>query len=80
MFSLVSMQHVAHPPVFYPHNSADFFFFLALFVNSLISEMKPTLFAESGGRGTGERHTVPQKAERMVLLEVALAVLEVAFS
>lgn len=42
--------------------------------------MKPTLFAESGGRGTGERHTVPQKAERMVLLEVALEVLEVAFS
>lgn len=70
------MQHVAHQPVFYPHNSTDFFLSS---VNSLISEMKPTLFAESGGRGTGERHTVPQKAERMVLLEVALEMLEVAF-
>lgn len=39
---------------------------------------KPTLFAERGGRGTGERQTVPLKAERMVLLEVALEMLEVA--
>lgn len=42
--------------------------------------VKPTLFAERGGRGTGERHTVPPKAERMVLLEVALERLEVALN
>lgn len=39
-----------------------------------------TLFAERGGRGTGERQTVPPKAERMVLLEVALEMLEVALN
>ncbi len=42
---------------------------------------KPTLFAERGGRGTGERQTVPPKAERMVLLEeVAIEMLEVALN
>lgn len=39
-----------------------------------------TLFAEFSGRGTGERQTVPQKAERTVLLEAALETLEVAFN
>lgn len=39
-----------------------------------------TLYAEFGGRGTGERQTVPQKAERTVLLEAALETLEVAFN
>lgn len=47
---------------------------------SFTLKIKPTLFAERGGRGTGERQTVPPKAERMVLLEVALEMLEVALN
>lgn len=46
----------------------------------LTFQRKPTLFAERGGRGTGERQTVPPKAERMVLLEVALEMLDVALN
>lgn len=42
--------------------------------------LRLTLFADRGGRGTGERQTVPLKAERMVLLEVALEMLEVALN
>jgi len=45
---------------------------------SFILRIKPTLFAERGGRGTGERQTVPPYTERMVLLEVPLEMLEVA--
>lgn len=47
---------------------------------SAILTIQPTFFAERGRRGTGERQTVPPKAERMVLLEVALEMLEVAFN
>lgn len=41
---------------------------------------KPTLFAERGKRSTGERQTVPPKAQRMVLLDVVLELLDVALN
>lgn len=56
-----------------------FLLFLFDYVSGVLNmKSKPTLFAERGGRGTGERQTVPLKPERMVLLEVALEMLEVA--
>lgn len=62
--------NIHHPADILVSSSSSYF-------NSIL---KPTLFAESGGRGTGERQTVPPKAERMVLLEVALEMLEVALN
>lgn len=44
------------------------------------SGKQPTLFAERGKRGTGDRQTVPPKAQRMVLLDVVLELLDVALN